>query len=74
MRITPVLMREIDSKITDPQIRILLFKIIEESHPNIEYTEYDQLHQMDDSYDTGFHEGKINMANNLMKFVELVLK
>lgn len=75
MRITPEVMRKIDSKVLDPQVRVLLFKIIESAYPDIVYTEYDELEDgVMNAYDQGFREGQTKMANDLLKFVELITK
>ena len=75
MRITPELMRKIDSKVLDPQVRVLLFKIIEASDPKVVYTEYDDLQDgVMNAYDEGFREGQTKMANDLLKFIDLIVQ
>lgn len=75
MRITPELLRKIDGKILDPQVRVLLFKIIEASDPKVVYTEYDDLQDgVMNAYDEGFREGQKKMANDLLKFIDLIVE
>lgn len=70
MRISAEVQAMIDSKIQDPQVRVLLMRIIEKAYPNEKFTEY---HELEDgvmnAYDCGFREGQTDMANDLYKLV-----
>ena len=75
MRITTEIHRAMDSKNLSPQVRVLLFKIIEASYPNHMFTEYDELEDgVMNAYDSGFSDGETSKANELYKLVELILK
>lgn len=75
MQVSSAIHRAMDSKNLSPQVRVLLFKIIEAADPNGSFTEYEDLQDgVMNAYDEGFRDGQTHKANELYKLVENILK